>query len=136
MGTSSRDDVGELRRSLPAISASVPVVIVYFAVLGIVLTAAGPNGLDLDAGQTSAWIALLYGWPTLLALVLTIRYRQPLLLTGNIFAIIFFVTLGDRLTFPSSPAPRSRRARSSCRWRCSASPTGSAPGSHRRSCRG
>ena len=100
VGTSSRDDVGELRRSLPAISASVPVVIVYFAVLGIVLTAAGPNGLALDAGQTSAWIALLYGWPTLLALVLTIRYRQPLLLTGNIFAIIFFVTLGDRLTFP------------------------------------
>ena len=90
-------------------------MIVYFAVLGIVLTAAGPNGLDLDAGQTSAWIALLYGWPTLLALVLTIRYRQPLLLTGNIFAIIFFVTLGDRLTFPSSPAPRSWRARSCCR---------------------
>ena len=91
---------GELRRSLPALSAAVPVVIVYFAVLGIVLAAAGPNGLDLDAGQTSAWIALLYGWPTLLALVLTLRYRQPLLLTGNIFAIIFFVTLGDRLTFP------------------------------------
>ena len=34
---------GELRRSLPAISAAVPVVIVYFAVLGIVLAAAGPK---------------------------------------------------------------------------------------------
>jgi benzoate membrane transport protein len=91
---------GELRRSLPALSAALPVVIVYFAVLGIVLTAAGPRGLALDADETSAWIALLYGWPTLLALVLTLRYRQPLLLTGNIFAIIFFVSLGDRLSFP------------------------------------
>jgi benzoate membrane transport protein len=90
----------ELRRSLPAFSASVPVVIVYFAVLGIVLAAAGPHGLELSAHQTSGWIAILYGWPTVLAIVLTLRYRQPLLLTGNIFAIIFFVTLGHRVSFP------------------------------------
>ena len=32
-------------------------------------------------------------------LVLSIRYRQPLILTGNIFAIIFFVSLGDRIAF-------------------------------------
>jgi benzoate membrane transport protein len=89
----------ELRRTLPALTAAVPVVIVFFAVLGIVLTAAGPTGLDLDPERTSAWIALLYGWPTVLALAMTIRYRQPLLLTGNIFAIIFFVTLGDRIGF-------------------------------------
>jgi benzoate membrane transport protein len=91
---------GEFRRSLPALYAAIPVVIIYFAVLGIVLTAAGPTGLDLTDAQASGWIAVLYGWPTALAVVLTIRYRQPLLLTGNIFAIIFFVSLGDRLTFP------------------------------------
>ena len=90
---------GELKRSLPAFSAAIPVAIVYFAVLGIVLTAAGPNGLDLSTAQASGWIAVLYGWPTALALILTIRYRQPLLLTGNIFAIIFFVSLGHRLSF-------------------------------------
>src|SRR6266540_4727968 len=91
----------ELRRTLPALIAAIPVVIVYFAVLGIVLTAAGPDGLNLTNQQSSGWIALLYGWPTLLALVMTIRYRQPLLLTGNIFAIIFFVSLGDRISFPA-----------------------------------
>jgi benzoate membrane transport protein len=91
---------GDFRRSLPALYAAIPVVIIYFAVLGIVLTAAGPTGLDLTDAQASGWIAVLYGWPTALAVVLTLRYRQPLLLTGNIFAIIFFVSLGDRLTFP------------------------------------
>ena len=91
----------ELRRSLPAFVASIPVVIVYFAVLGIVLTAAGPHGLELSARRTSGWIAILYGWPTVLAIVLTLRSRQPLLLTGNIFAIIFFVTLGHRISFPA-----------------------------------
>ena len=90
---------GGLRRTLPALTAAVPVVIVYLAVLGIVLTAAGPGGLNLSPERTSGWIALLYGWPTILALALTIRYRQPLLLTGNIFAIIFFVSLGDRISF-------------------------------------
>jgi benzoate membrane transport protein len=74
-------------------------VIVYLAVLGIVLTAAGPKGLALSPERTSGWIALLYGWPTILALAMTIRYRQPLLLTGNIFAIIFFVSLGQRISF-------------------------------------
>jgi len=44
---------GELRRSLPALIASIPVFIVFFAVLGIVLTAAGPEGLDLTDAQTS-----------------------------------------------------------------------------------
>jgi benzoate membrane transport protein len=88
------------RQMLPALIASIPVTIVFFAVLGIVLTAAGPEGLGLTAAQTAGWIAVLYGLPTVLALVTTVRYRQPLLLTGNIFAIIFFVSLGDRVSFP------------------------------------
>jgi benzoate membrane transport protein len=90
----------ELRRTLPALIASIPVAILFFAVLGIVLTAAGPNGLGLTDAQTSTWIAVLYGLPTLIALVLTLRYRQPLLLTGNIFAIIFFASLGERISLP------------------------------------
>jgi benzoate membrane transport protein len=94
------DAPSELRRTLPALAASIPVAIVFFAVLGIVLTAAGPNGLGLTDAQTSTWIAVLYGLPTLIALVLTLRYRQPLLLTGNIFAIIFFASLGDRINLP------------------------------------
>ena len=91
---------GELRRTLPALIASIPITIIFFAVIGIVLTAAGPTGLGLTDRQTSSWIAVLYGLPTVVAIVVTIRYRQPLLLTGNIFAIIFFVSLGDRISFP------------------------------------
>ena len=91
---------GELRRTLPALIAAIPIAIVFFAVLGIILTAAGPEGLALSADQTSGWIAVVYGLPMLPTLALSIRYRQPLILTGNIFAIIFFVSLGDQIAFP------------------------------------
>jgi benzoate membrane transport protein len=95
MATRSR----EIRESLPAIVAGLTVTIVFLAVLSIVLTAAGPRGLGLSDRRASGWIALLYGLPMIPSLVLTLRYRMPLLLTGNVFAIIFFVTLGDRVTF-------------------------------------
>jgi benzoate membrane transport protein len=97
MAVGSRE---ELRRTLPALIAGLTVAIVFLAVLSIVLTAAGPHGLGLSDRQTSGWIALLYGLPMIPSLVLTLRYRIPLLLTGNVFALIFFVSLGDRLSFP------------------------------------
>lgn len=90
---------GELRRSLPAIGAGVPAIILIFAVLGIVLTAAGPTGLGLSPSQTSTWIVAIYCLPAIPAVVLSLRYRQPLLLTGNVFAIIFFGTLGHQFSF-------------------------------------
>jgi len=90
---------GEFRPTLPALIAAVPITIVFFAVLGIVLTASGPRGLDLTDTETSGWIAVFYGLPTLIALAMSVRFRQPLLVTGNIFAIIFFASLGDRLGF-------------------------------------
>ena len=126
----------ELRRTLPALIASIPTTIVYFAVLGIVLTAAGPDGLDLTPGQTSGWIAVLYGFPTLIALILTLRYRQPLLVTGNIFAIIFYASLGDQVAFPSWPVQRSSPEPSSSWPPCSGSRAGSRRGSRRRSSMG
>ena len=89
------------RSSLPALIASIPVAIIYFAALGIVLTAAGPEGLDLtDVPNRAAGSSRRVGFPTLIALVLTRRTHQPLLLTANIFAIIFVVSLGDQFTFP------------------------------------
>ena len=90
---------GEFRRTLPALGASVPIVILFVAVLSIVLTAAGPGGLGLSDAQTSGWIVVVYGLPAVPSLVLTFRYRQPLLLTGNVFAIIFFASLGDQFGF-------------------------------------
>src|SRR5918996_625196 len=85
---------GEFRRTLPAFGAAVPIVILFVAVLSIVLTAAGPGGLGLSDAQISGWIVVVYGLPAVPSLVLTFRYRQPLLLTGNVFAIIFFASLG------------------------------------------
>jgi benzoate membrane transport protein len=89
----------ELRRTVPALTAGFTIAIVFGAVLSIVLTAAGPDGLGLSDRQTSGWIALIYGLPMIPTLYLTLRYRMPLLLTGNIFALIFFASLGDRIDF-------------------------------------
>jgi benzoate membrane transport protein len=94
----------ELRRTLPALIAGLTVAIVFLAVLSIVLTAAGPDGMGLSERRTSGWIALVYGLPMIPSLVLTLRYRMPLLLTGNVFALIFFVSLGDRISFPELAA--------------------------------
>jgi benzoate membrane transport protein len=94
----------ELRRTMPALIAGLTVAIVFLAVLSIVLTAAGPHGLGLSERRTSGWIALVYGLPMIPSLVLTLRYRMPLLLTGNVFALIFFVSLGDRIGFPELAA--------------------------------
>jgi benzoate membrane transport protein len=90
----------ELRRTAPALSAAIPIVIIFLAVLGIVLTAAKPEALGLSESRTSSWIAALYGVSAIPSLALSIRYRQPMLLTGNVFAIIFFVSLAHEISFP------------------------------------
>ena len=89
-----------LRRMLPPLIAGFTVAIVFAAVLSIVLTAAGPDGMRLSHQRTGAWIAVVYGLPMIPSLVLTIRHRTPLLLTGNVFALIFFASLGDRFSLP------------------------------------
>jgi benzoate membrane transport protein len=99
IGGSVAKGSGEFRRTLPALGAAVPVIILFVAVLSIVLTAAGSQGLGLSDVQTSGWIVVVYGLPAVPSLVLTLRYRQPLLLTGNVFVIIFFASLGDQFSF-------------------------------------
>jgi benzoate membrane transport protein len=86
------------KRNLDPIAAAVRNVIIFVAVLSIPLTAA--QALGLSAAQTSAWILAGYGLPGLLSLILVLRYRQPLILTGNLFFIIFISGLGDRLGYP------------------------------------
>lgn len=88
-----------LRRSLPALMAGFTGSMVFLAVLGIMLAAAGPEGLGLSEGRTSGWIAVVYGLPMVPSLVLSIRLRTPMPFTGNVFAIIFFVTLGHTVAF-------------------------------------
>jgi benzoate membrane transport protein len=64
----------------------------------IPLTAA--QVLGLSQAETSSWIMALYGLAALLSLILTVIYRQPLLLTGNIFFVIFINGLEGQLSYP------------------------------------
>src|SRR5215217_626243 len=87
-----------LRRWLPALGTAIPLIILFIAVLSIPLAAA--QEMRLSEAETSSWILVVYGLPGLLGLVLAIRYRQPLLLTGNVFVLIFIASLGGQLSYP------------------------------------
>lgn len=89
---------GTPRSWLPAVLTAVPLVILFIAALTIPLAAA--RQMNLSKPETSGWLLALYGIPGLLSLVLTIRYRQPLLLTGNIAVLIFVASLGEHLSYP------------------------------------
>lgn len=80
------------RRGLPALGAALSLLVIFLAVLAVPLDAA--EKLGLSAGETTAWIMGGYGIPSALALVLTLRFRQPLMLTGNIFVLILISRLG------------------------------------------
>ena len=91
-----RSDI--LRRNLPPIGAAVRSIVIFIAVLSIPLSAA--QVLELSAAETSGWILALYGLPAVLSLILAFRYRQPLMVTGNLFFVIFIAGLGNRLSYP------------------------------------
>ena len=95
----SGDLMGETGENgwLHAAGAAVPAVVVPVGVLTIVVGAAA--SLQLTEGQLVGWIVALYAVPGLLGAWLALRYRQPLVLTGNVFAIILFASEGGRLTF-------------------------------------
>jgi benzoate membrane transport protein len=86
------------RPALPTLSASIPVIILPITILSLPLAAA--PGLGLSNGQVVGWIIALYGVPGALGLALTLRYRQPLLLTGNVFVLIFIASLGGQISYP------------------------------------
>lgn len=88
---------GWIQQLTPALGASVPMIVVLVAVLSIPLGAA--RELGLSPGQLSAWIFAIYGIPALASIVLVLRYRQPLLLTGNIAIIILAASLSGEMAF-------------------------------------
>jgi benzoate membrane transport protein len=87
------------RRAVPAVASAVPVIVIFVAVLSIVLTAAGPRGLYLSGPQTASWIVVIYGLPAIPSVILAVRYREPLLLTGNVFAVILFASVAHEFSF-------------------------------------
>lgn len=86
---------GEKRRFLRPLAAGLSVGAVFVAVVAIPLDAAAELGLT--SAETSAWILVVYGLPSLLTVVFTARYRQPLVITGNIFILLFVRQVGGEL---------------------------------------
>lgn len=89
---------GRLRDLAPAFGVALSMTVIFISVLGIFLAVA--STLELSGTQLTAWVLGGYGIPSVLSLVLAARYRQPLLLTGNIFMLIFIASLGTQLTYP------------------------------------
>lgn len=85
------------RRSLAPIGTALALVVIFVVVLSIPLGVA--SSLGLTRGQLTGWIVALYGVPGALSVVLTWRYRQPLILTSNVFILIFVASLGDELSW-------------------------------------
>lgn len=87
----------EVRRSLPAIGAALSLTVIFVVVLALPLGVS--EELALTSGQLTGWIIALYGVPGVLSLLLARRHRQPLLVTGNVFVLIFVASLGDQLSW-------------------------------------
>jgi benzoate membrane transport protein len=85
------------REWIPSLGTSLAMVTLATSLIAIPLS--GAQQLDLSGGQLAAWVMTIYTLPCLLGLVLCLRFKQPLLLTGNIFVLIFIVSLQGRLTF-------------------------------------
>lgn len=88
----------EPRRFLRPLAAGLSLAAVYVAVVAIALDAA--DELGLSSLETSAWILAVWGLPGALTIILTIRYRQPIPITGNLFILIFVLSLGGELSWP------------------------------------
>jgi benzoate membrane transport protein len=80
-----------------AIAVSVRTLILFITVLSLPLTAS--EALKLSSGQTTSWILFFYCISGLASLVIAFYYRQPIIFTGNIFALIFIVSLGGEFNF-------------------------------------
>jgi benzoate membrane transport protein len=83
--------------SLRIISLSIATVIIFLTVLSIPLAAGREMGLT--TGELSSWILVIYGLPSVLGIILTYRYQQPIPLTGTIVAIIFVASIANQLTY-------------------------------------
>ena len=82
---------------LPAAGIALRNYVIFVAVLPLWLTIA--EQLGLSAAETNSFVLVGYGLSGLLGLLLALLFRQPLLITGNLFAAIFMASLGQEFTF-------------------------------------
>lgn len=83
------------RRALPNWAAVLSMTVIFIAVLALPLKAA--EDLGLSQAETATWLVAIYGLPGAIALVLALRFREPLLLTGNLFVLIFISRLAGQV---------------------------------------
>ncbi|MEZ5266573.1 MAG: benzoate/H(+) symporter BenE family transporter [Acidimicrobiia bacterium] len=74
------------------LAATASMVVIFVALLAVPVQVASDR--QLSPAQTASWIAALFGIPAVLSLLLIWRYRQPIVLTGNVFVWIYLVRLG------------------------------------------
>ena len=91
-----------LREIGHALGAALPIVILFVAVLSVPLSIA-PK-LALSEGEVASWILSAWGMPGLLTLLFVVFSRQPIVLTGNVFALILVGSLSDRLSYSEAVA--------------------------------
>ena len=75
------------------LAASIPITI--FSVAALSLPLASAQSLGLSSRQTGAWIFALYAAPGLASIVLTLVYRQPLLVAWHIAVVAFVASLAQ-----------------------------------------
>jgi len=82
---------------MTAAASTLPILVVLVSVLPVILTAA--HELGLGPAQVTSWIIALYGVPGVISMVLALRYRQPLLLTGNLGTIVLIASLSQSVGY-------------------------------------
>jgi benzoate membrane transport protein len=83
--------------SLPATSVALAVTVFAASMVSVALATA--IAFDLSTAQTMSWIAVLYGLPGVLSLILTYWYRRPLFIAWNIPGVAFLASQAGYLTF-------------------------------------
>jgi benzoate membrane transport protein len=82
---------------LVSVGTAIPMIILPLVILSIPVSVAARIGLSAE--EFSSWILALYGVPAVAGIILSYRYKQPLLFTGNVFIMIFFASVGEDFSY-------------------------------------
>jgi benzoate membrane transport protein len=77
----------------------VAVPITIFSLAALALPLATGHSLGLSTTQTTGWLLVLYGIPGVLSLLLTLAYRQPLLVAWHSAVVAFFASLAGHAQY-------------------------------------
>ncbi|HEV2127757.1 MAG TPA: benzoate/H(+) symporter BenE family transporter [Thermomicrobiales bacterium] len=100
----SREEHASSDTSTPAkglwltwIGAALPMIILPVVI--VTIPVAVGKSMRLTSDKLTSWIVALYAIPSALSLAFALLYRQPLVLTGNVFFMIFIARLGGDIAF-------------------------------------